>query len=94
MLIVGFLNDVGKLVLLLLQLLVGTSELIVELLLIVHFLLGLVRVLLGNGQFVLSGSKRGILGFDLILELRNLMGCDLKLALKLGNLILSFDQVL
>lgn len=35
-----------------------------------------------------------IFGFNLILELRNLMGCDLELSLKLSDLILCLNQVL
>ena len=53
-----------------------------------------VNVLLGNGKIMMLISKSLVLCFDFILELRDLMRCDLELALKLGNFILGLDQVL
>lgn len=94
MLVVGFLDDVGKLLLFLVQLLVGSLKLSVGVLLIVHLFLGLVRVLLGDGQLVLSSGQSSVLGLDFVLQLVNLMTVDLELTLELRNLILAFNEIL
>lgn len=94
MLVVGLLDDVGKLLLFLVQLLVGSLKLSVGVLLIVHLFLGLVRVLLGDGQLVLSSGQSSVLGLDFVLQLVNLMTVDLELTLELRNLILAFNEIL
>jgi hypothetical protein len=44
--------------------------------------------------FIMDLSQSLILSLDFILQLRDLMGCDLELSLKLSNFILCFNQVL
>lgn len=47
-----------------------------------------------NSFFVMLLSQGFVLGLNLILKLRNLMGSNLELSLELGNLILSLNEIL
>jgi hypothetical protein len=91
MLLMCFLNDIGKLLQLILNLSILKLRVFIFLLLILILDVQIIFLLFSNVQVVMLIDQGLILRFYLVLKLGDLMGGYLELSFKLSDFVLGFD---